>query len=250
LDTIKLPNGQHASLVDIDEQINCNDIVRLVVTEQRRKNICRNHSATHLLNEALREVVGKHVVQQGSNVTDKILRFDFNNFIPINNEQILAIENIVNKHIFLGHIVDISEMPIEKAKTLNVQALFGEKYKDIVRVVDMKYSKELCGGTHVKNTSDINSFAILNVETKGSGIYRIEATTGENILPEFNIRLANIIREIESTKEKIEILLADAKEKSILLDKPKISISDLAPSYSSVINKRRELENLKDTNMK
>ena len=109
------------------------------------------------------------------------MRFDFNNYHPLTDDELLQIEELVKEQIKAATPVLISEMPLEEAKKMDVQAVFGEKYEDIVRVVNMNFSKELCGGCHVKNTADIQNFVILSIESKGSGIYRIEATTGDNI---------------------------------------------------------------------
>ncbi|MDL1893268.1 alanine--tRNA ligase, partial [Sphingobacteriales bacterium CHB3] len=159
--------------------------VDAVVDKPRRINIQRNHSATHLVHEALRRVLGTHVHQQGSLVAPDHLRFDFPHFGKITPEEIRAIEEMVNEKI----AEDISvftevDMPIEKAKKIpNVKMFFGEKYGDIVRVVfiDENYSVEFCGGTHVTNTKDIGLFKIISESSIASGVRRIEAVTGEGV---------------------------------------------------------------------
>src|SRR5690606_20758772 len=196
-------NEQNASLIDTKDVIlNINDEVMLNVDVDYRENIKKNHSATHLLNAALKQVLGSHISQQGSFLNDKILRFDFNHFSFPTNDQILEVEELVNQEIKKAHPVNISYMELEKAKAMNVEAVFGEKYGEIVRVVDMKYSKELCGGTHVSNTGEIEKFAIISIESKGSGIYRIVASTGKNISTQMALTLQSINDEINQLRNK------------------------------------------------
>lgn len=245
--TIKLPNGQHASLIDMkDTLLHEKDLVQLAVDETFRQDVARNHSATHLLNEALRQVIGNHVVQQGSMVSNHLLRFDFNHFVPLTNEEILQVEKLVNTEIEKNHPVVVKEMAIEEAKKTGAQALFGEKYNDIVRVIDMDFSKELCGGTHVTQTGEIDKFAILSVETKGSGIYRIEATTKDHIFDELNQSLENIGAEINALLDKKKTLEAVASEENIVLTSPLFELSNPIESYQMVINRRMEWETLRN----
>ncbi len=245
--TIKLPNGQHASLIDMkDTLLHEEDLVQLAVDETFRQDVARNHSATHLLNEALRQVIGNHVVQQGSMVSNHLLRFDFNHFVPLTNEEILQVEKLVNTEIEKNHPVVVKEMAIEEAKKTGAQALFGEKYNDIVRVIDMDFSKELCGGTHVTQTGEIDKFAILSVETKGSGIYRIEATTKDHIFDELNQSLENIGAEINALLDKKKTLEAVASEENIVLTSPLFELSNPIESYQMVINRRLEWETLRN----
>ena len=245
-DTIKLPNGQHASMIDFRQDLlRVGDRVILSVDEDVRLATERNHSATHLLNEALRKVIGNHVIQQGSFVGNQFFRFDFNHFQPLTNNQLIEIERIVNQVIKQAYPVTVLNLPIEEAKKLNAQAVFGEKYGDIVRVVDMKFSKEFCGGTHVANTKDIGKMAILSIETKGSGIYRIEGTTHDNIAHEFHRVLENINQDILSLRERIDRIDYEAKSANIL-----VAIEDVKPkaefeSYQLVLNKREELDRLR-----
>lgn len=168
--------------------------VHAIVDKPRRTNIQRNHSATHLVHEALRRVLGAHVHQQGSLVAPDHLRFDFPHFGKISPEEIRAIEEMVNEKI----ADDISvftevDMPLEKAKNIpNVKMFFGEKYGETVRVVfiDENYSVEFCGGTHVKNTKDIGLFKIISESSIASGVRRIEAVTGEGIQKYIDAQLA------------------------------------------------------------
>lgn len=246
--TIKLPNDQNASIVDLkDTIIENNAIVDLEIDTNFRNQVIKNHTATHLMNEALRIVLGKHVHQQGSYVGKDNLRFDFNNYQLPTNEEILEIERIVNEEINKGVPVDIKYMPLDEAKKLNVQAVFGEKYGSIVRVVNTKFSLELCGGCHVSNTKDIEKFAILSVESKGSGIYRIEAATGTNISKAMDANLENINSEIDDLLKKQAIILSEAKNAGIILDYENVVFADKLYSYQTVINRRNELNLLRES---
>ncbi len=159
-------------------------VVHVKVDYNRRLNIMRNHTATHLLHEALRIVLGSHVQQHGSLVAPDRLRFDFNHFEKVSEDQIKQIEKIVNQKIYDGIDVEAEEMPIEQARKVpGIKMFFGEKYGDRVRVLKLKdnFSAELCGGTHVKNTSDIGFFKIISEASIASGIRRIEAVTSEGV---------------------------------------------------------------------
>ena len=143
--------------------------------EQRRASICRNHTATHLMQKALREVLGEHVHQAGSYQDDKITRFDFTHFNAVTPEELVEVEKRVNEKIFAALPVTIQNLPIEEAKKMGAMALFGEKYGKVVRVVDAGgWSVEFCGGTHVKNTAQIGCFKILSEASVAAGIRRIE----------------------------------------------------------------------------
>ena len=159
------------------------DTVSAKVDARRREAIMRNHSACHLLQSALRRVLGNHVEQAGSYVSDTVCRFDFTHFAAMTAEEISAVENMVNLEIFAGQEGSMTPMALEEAKKLGAMALFGEKYGKIVRVVRMgENSIEFCGGTHVNNTAKIGMFKILTESSVAAGVRRIEATTGEGIL--------------------------------------------------------------------
>ncbi len=159
------------------------DKVKAEVEAQRRHAITLNHSATHLLHSALREVLGNHVAQKGSLVNEQVLRFDFSQPEAINKAQLAEIERIVNRKVRENIQVVIEQMDIESAKAKGAMALFGEKYGDVVRVVDMSdFSIELCGGTHVNQTGDIGLFKITSEGAVAAGVRRVEAATGENAL--------------------------------------------------------------------
>lgn len=247
VNTIKLPNGQHASLVLLDDiVISVGDEIETGVDTEFRSSVCANHSVTHLLNEALRKVLGKHVIQQGSSVTNINLRFDFNNFTLPTKEEILQVEKIVNEEIAKANSVIIKEMPLVDAKKLDVQAVFGEKYGDLVRVVDMKFSRELCGGTHVSNTADIEKFAILSVESKGSGIFRIEATTKNNINEQLDLVLENVNQEINDLDEKIANLIFEAKKEGCELSYHKQDFTHEGFGYQTIVDKGVEVAYLRE----
>ena len=143
----------------------------------------RNHSACHLLQAALRTVLGKHVEQAGSYVDSERMRFDFTHFAPLTAEQLKAVEGLVNANILIGLAVEKLELPIEEAKKLGAMALFGEKYGKIVRVIRMgEFSTEFCGGTHVDNTAQIGLFKITSESSVAAGVRRIEAVTGLGVL--------------------------------------------------------------------
>lgn len=194
----------------------------------RRRDIMRNHSATHLLHEALREVLGSHVQQSGSSVNDLMLRFDFNHFEKVSADDLAKIEKIANQKVLEGINVDIKEMPIEEArKNPKIKMFFGDKYGDVVRVVTMddKYSIELCGGTHVKNTSDIGLIKITSESSIAAGVRRIEAITGKAVL-EFIDGLEN---KIEKSNEHIEEL--NSKIHNLEKELSKMKQADLAKGF-------------------
>ena len=177
----KAPNKQHLHTVDLNggNPIKVGDEVELHLFESRRKRISRAHSACHLLQQALKDVLGDHVSQAGSYVSDGTCRFDFTHFEKISLEDLRKVERIVNQKIDEGLPSIIRELPIEEARKLHATALFDEKYGDVVRVVSLGgYSVEFCGGCHVENTSDIGMFIIDSEESISSGVRRIEARVG------------------------------------------------------------------------
>ena len=183
-DTVKLLGGKIGHIgVMTKGMIKAGDKVTLEVDEKKRALSARNHSATHLLQKALRTVLGTHVEQAGSSVNEDRLRFDFTHFSAMTPEELKKVEDIVNEQISKGLDVIVKNMPIEEAKKTGAQALFGEKYGDIVRVVNMSdFSIEFCGGTHVKNTSEIMAFKIISESGVAAGVRRIEALTSDGLM--------------------------------------------------------------------
>jgi alanyl-tRNA synthetase len=181
-DVSKAPHGQHVMHVEITEgTFRVGDKVTAEVDRGLREDTIKNHTATHLLHKALKEVLGEHVNQAGSLVEPERLRFDFSHFGPLTAEELKDVERRVNEQVWLGTDLSIRHMPLSEAKAMGAMALFGEKYGDIVRVVGIgDYSLELCGGCHVRNTREIGLFKIVSESGIGSGVRRIEALTGRH----------------------------------------------------------------------
>ena len=219
-DTIKLLGGKIGHVGRMTKgMIKTGDVVTLSVHAADRADTCKNHSATHLLQKALKTVLGSHVEQKGSLVTPDRLRFDFAHFQPMTAEEIAEVEALVNKEIRAALPVITDVMNIEEAKKSGAMALFDEKYSENVRVVSMgDFSKELCGGTHVANTSEILAFKILSESGIAAGVRRIEALTGDAVFAyykEQEAQLANVAKLLktkpEAVGEKIEHLYAEIK---------------------------------------
>lgn len=243
LDVIKAPNGQNLHKIKVlDGSIKLWDDVKCNVDEIRRKKIEANHSSVHLLQHALRTIISDKIHQSGSKIDDSSLRFDFTYTGKILDNKVTEIENYIND--FVANNIDSKTdiMDIEEAKKSGAIALFDEKYGDKVRVLTIGDSKELCGGTHIKNTSEISRFAIVSVESKGSNVYRIEAVTNDNI----EKALMEAIKPYNDEKIKLLMkarnIITTAKSEGISLDFD-IQIDNKEPiSYADIISERNELE--------
>ena len=220
LDTVKLSGGKVGAIGKVTKgMLKVGDQVKLSVDEANRNATCKNHSATHLLQKALRTVLGNHVEQAGSFVNGERLRFDFSHFSAMTQDEIQKVEDIVNAEISNMLPVETNEMTIEEAKKTGAMALFGEKYGDSVRVVKMgDFSTELCGGTHVKNTGTIAAFKIIAESGVAAGVRRIEALSGDGVFQyykELEDKIAILARTLKTTPagvaEKAEHLMAELK---------------------------------------
>ena len=219
-DTIKLLGGKIGHVGQVTKgMFKVGDTVTLKVDEENRNATAKNHSATHLLQKALRIVLGSHVEQAGSLVNADHLRFDFTHFQALTSEELKQIEEIVNEKIAEQLPVETKIMSIEEAKKTGAMALFGEKYGDSVRVVNMsEFSKEFCGGTHVKNTGNIMLFKIISESGVAAGVRRIDALTGQAVL-DYYANIENMLHEAAKTAKsepaklnaKIESLLEEIK---------------------------------------
>ena len=216
----KLANGTiyHIGMV-VEGLIKVGDNVKILIDAEVKQATARNHTATHLLHAALKNIVGEHVNQAGSSVNSERLRFDFSHFEPLTTEQIEKIEQQVNEAILKAITVDINETTQNEAKEMGAMALFGEKYGDIVRVVNIKdFSVELCGGTHVNNVAEIGLFKIVSEAGVASGVRRIEAITGKLAYDKVNSvektlnKAAGLLKSRNNeVVEKIEALLTQVK---------------------------------------
>ena len=205
---------------ELPEEIDLNDEVIATVNKETRNETSNNHSATHLMHAALRQVLGTHVAQKGSLVNDEQLRFDFSHFAKVSDEEIVKIETIVNQKIRENVPIVVKEMNIEEAKATGAMALFGEKYGDVVRVViiDPTYSIELCGGTHVCNTGELGFFKIKHETAVAAGVRRIEAVSSkaaEHFINEQLQQLHEVKLTFNNPKELLKVIenqIAENKE--------------------------------------
>ena len=225
-DTIK-SEGHFLHIASITEgTVSKGDTVSAVINKERRLAVMRNHTSAHLLQNALRKVLGDHVHQAGQLVNENACRFDFNHFSAMTEEEIAQVEAIVNNVIMSAIGVTMEEMPIEEAKKLGAMALFGEKYGDTVRVVTAGDSVEFCGGTHISNTSQIGLFKIVSESSVAAGVRRIEAVTGTGVLDLINGYKSTIARAAKALKlanvselpEKCAAVSAELKDKEKALE--------------------------------
>lgn len=234
----KAPNGQNLHKGEIQfGTVKTNAEVSASVNHKERSAIKKNHSATHLLHAALKEVLGEHVNQAGSLVEAERLRFDFSHFGPMTQDEIDQVERRVNEEIWNSIEVNIQEMPIEEAKKIGAMALFGEKYGDVVRVVNMApFSIELCGGIHVNNTSEIGLFKIVSESGTGAGVRRIEALTGKSAF----LYLETIQTQFNAVKTQVKVKTDDQ-----VLDKVKQMQTEEKELVKQLEQKNKEVTSLK-----
>jgi len=230
----------------VEGTINTDMKAKAKIDIDNRMNAARNHTATHLLHKALKDILGGHVEQAGSLVTPERLRFDFTHFEALSAEEINKIESLVNKRIFEALEVNAFETTLNKAKELGAAALFGEKYGEVVRMIAIgEYSKELCGGTHVRNSSEIGMFKILGESGVAAGVRRIEAITGKKVyeyIVGMDERLKTISNMVKSTPRDIELKLETIQEEIKNLKsenehlKNKLAASSMDDILNSVID--------------
>ncbi|MDO4731430.1 MAG: alanine--tRNA ligase [Clostridia bacterium] len=235
-DTLKNVNGIYIHHCTIEKgSVKVGDAVKMTTAVKRRMAITRNHTAAHLLQAALRKVLGDHVEQAGQLVNDSYLRFDFTHFSAMTKDEIKQVESIVNAQILKSVVVDNMEMPISEARKLGAMALFGEKYGDVVRVVKLKdnFSIELCGGTHVKNTSQIGLFKIISENSIASGVRRITANTGLGVLKMLddcletmnNCAAALKVSSLDNLVNQCKTVMSESKNKDKEIEKLKSKLS-------------------------
>ena len=227
------------------------DEVTCMIRAPYRNMTSANHTATHLLHKALREVLGDHVKQAGSSVTKDGLRFDFNHFQAMTEEEISKVEEIVNDKI--SHFIDVETkvMPVKEAFKEGATALFGEKYGDMVRVVSIgNYSKEFCGGTHVSNIGQIGMFKILSESGVASGVRRIEAVTGQGVLQKFNENetlITNTAEALKSTRDNMADRSAALMDevKSLKKEIAELKKAQMDKGLDSILDDAREINGVK-----
>lgn len=246
--TKKLPDGAVIMIGSVTEgTVSVGDAVTFSVEMSRKNDIARNHTATHLLHAALKQVLGAHVNQAGSYVGPDRLRFDFSHFSQVTEEELKEVEAIVNEQILASKAVEIEELPIEEAKKKGAMALFGEKYGDIVRVVTVPgFSMEFCGGSHVENTAKIGMFKIVSEGSSGAGVRRIEAVTGHGAVAHVNeteemvkglaaslkCRVADVPTRLEALQA--ELKAAQKKAEELAGEIAKAQVSDVADKVQDV----------------
>ena len=253
LDVKKTPKGYYVHTCVLESGIvKVGDVLTAQVDKGYRMAIARNHTATHLLQAALREVLGDHVHQAGSYQDASITHFDFTHFSAVTPEELARVQKIVNDKIFDSMNVTVQEMPVEEAKKLGAMALFGEKYGKVVRVVDIEgWSTEFCGGTHVKNTAQIGGFKIVSESSVAAGIRRIEAVTGRNLLIRANLQeamlhdVANTLKanNVAALPARAEAVMAENKAMSRELDEMKAKIA--ASKVDSLFDNAEEADGVK-----
>ena len=253
LDVKKTPKGYYVHTCVLESGIvKVGDVLTAQVDKGYRMAIARNHTATHLLQAALREVLGDHVHQAGSYQDASITHFDFTHFSAVTPEELARVQKIVNDKIFDSMNVTVQEMPVEEAKKLGAMALFGEKYGKVVRVVDIEgWSTEFCGGTHVKNTAQIGGFKIVSESSVAAGIRRIEAVTGRNLLIRANLQeamlhdVANTLKanNVAALPARAEAVMAENKAMSRELEEMKAKIA--ASKVDSLFDNAEEADGVK-----
>ena len=253
LDVKKTPKGYYVHTCVLESGIvKVGDVLTAQVDKGYRMAIARNHTATHLLQAALREVLGDHVHQAGSYQDASITHFDFTHFSAVTPEELARVQKIVNNKIFDSMNVTVQEMPVEEAKKLGAMALFGEKYGKVVRVVDIEgWSTEFCGGTHVKNTAQIGGFKIVSESSVAAGIRRIEAVTGRNLLIRANLQeamlhdVANTLKanNVAALPARAEAVMAENKAMSRELEEMKARIA--ASKVDSLFDNAEEADGVK-----
>ena len=253
LDVKKTPKGYYVHTCVLESGIvKVGDVLTAQVDKGYRMAIARNHTATHLLQAALREVLGDHVHQAGSYQDASITHFDFTHFSAVTPEELARVQKIVNDKIFDSMNVTVQEMPVEEAKKLGAMALFGEKYGKVVRVVDIEgWSTEFCGGTHDKNTAQLGGFKIVSESSVAAGIRRIEAVTGRNLLIRANLQeamlhdVANTLKanNVAALPARAEAVMAENKAMSRELEEMKAKIA--ASKVDSLFDNAEEADGVK-----